>query len=203
MNTRYSRCKKPVGFATKLIPPILLAYSVFGICVAQNAEAKRDGFFHQTKTYINGGYVTLPTQTVFPEETTLHIVFPAETPEPVVVTDAERTMLLQIGMSEAGSVGVECMACVMRTVLNRVDDEWFPDNIHDVIFQKGQFTPTEDGGYFMAIPSEQCELALEMVLSGWDNSDGALYFESCSDPDNWHSRNLEFLYQIGPMRFYR
>lgn len=41
-----------------------------------------------------------------------------------------------------------------------------------------------------------------MVIGGWDESEGALYFESCEN-SSWHSRNLEFLYEVGNHRFYR
>jgi hypothetical protein len=37
----------------------------------------------------------------------------------------------------------------------------------------------------------------------YDYSDGALYFESCADEDNWHNRNLEFLYESDGLRFYK
>ena len=45
--------------------------------------------------------------------------------------------------------------------------------------------------------------ALEMVMSGWDESDGALYFESEKSADNWHSRHLEYLFTHGGHRFYK
>ena len=43
-----------------------------------------------------------------------------------------------------------------------------------------------------------------MVLATeYDYSDGALYFESCAEEENWHSKNLEFLYQSEDLRFYK
>ena len=37
----------------------------------------------------------------------------------------------------------------------------------------------------------------------YDYSGGATYFENCADEDNWHSRNLEFLYESEGIRFYK
>ena len=41
------------------------------------------------------------------------------------------------------------------------------------------------------------------VYAKYDYSDGCLYFESCEETNNWHSRNLEYLFQSGNLRFYR
>ncbi len=112
-------------------------------------------------------------------------------------------MLLQIAMAEAEGESVEGKALVMLVVLNRVWDDAFPDTIKEVIFQKNQFSPVADGGrYWTTEPNEGCYEALEMVRNGWDESQGALYFESC-EGDNWHSRNLEYLFREGNHKFYR
>ena len=118
--------------------------------------------------------------------------------------DAE--MLMKIAMAEAGGEGRECMALVMLTVLNRTWSDNFPDNIHDVIYESTngvyQFSPIANGAYDKAVPNEACKEALELIMSGWDKSQNALYFESCPG-SSWHSRNLQFLYQCGRMRFYK
>jgi hypothetical protein len=55
--------------------------------------------------------------------------------------------------------------------------------------------------------AEQKEACYEAVKianeAKYDYSDGALYFESCADEDNWHNRNLEFLYESDGLRFYK
>lgn len=60
----------------------------------------------------------------------------------------------------------------------------------------------EGGRYYTTEPDEDCYEALEMVMHGWDESYGALYFESC-EGSSWHSEHLEFLYQVGNHKFYR
>ena len=119
------------------------------------------------------------------------------------IADKEKEMLAKIIMAEAEGESTEGKALVGLVVLNRVLDKQFPDTIEEVIFQKNQFTPTAPGGrYWTTTPNEDCYAALELIQSGWDDSKGALFFES-SGKDGWHSQNLEFLYQIGGHKFYR
>ena len=118
----------------------------------------------------------------------------------------DREVLLKIAMAEAEGEPLEGKALVMRVILNRVGDDGFPDTVKDVVFQTSpsvQFTPIEQGGrYWTTDPNDECYEALEMIENGWDKSDGALYFESYHG-ESWHSRNLEFLYQVGGHKFYR
>ena len=118
--------------------------------------------------------------------------------------DAEESyMLMKIAMAEAEGESVEGKALVMLVVLNRVWSDGFPDTIEEVIFEPGQFSPVREGGrYFTTEPNDECHEALEMVMKGWDESHGALYFESCEN-SSWHSENLEFLFQVGNHKFYR
>ena len=111
-------------------------------------------------------------------------------------------MLLKIGMAERGSTEcTECIALVMRTVLNRVETGRFGKSIRSVLFAQDQFTPVTDGSYEKAQPSERCREALDMVIYGWDESQGALYYEWCVG-ESWHSKNLNLLLQHCDVRFY-
>jgi len=114
----------------------------------------------------------------------------------------DRKMLMKIAMAEAEGESVEGKALVMLVVLNRVWSDDFPGTIEEVIFQPKQFSPVTEGGrYYTTEPNEECYEALELVLSGWDESQGALYFESAGKSD-WHRKNLEFLFQYGNHYFY-
>lgn len=118
--------------------------------------------------------------------------------------DAEDSYLLaKIAMAEAEGEDVEGKALVILVVLNRVWTDEFPGTIHDVIYQKRQFSPIANGRFDRVEPDDECYEALEMVMSGWDESDGALYFESEKSADNWHSRHLEYLFTHGGHRFYK
>ena len=55
--------------------------------------------------------------------------------------------LAQLVEAEAGNQSFEGKCLVVDVVLNRVESDEFPDNIHDVIFQKGQFSVTWNGAF--------------------------------------------------------
>lgn len=117
-------------------------------------------------------------------------------------TEEEKQMLLKIGMAELGGSGCpECIALVMRTILNRVEADRFGSSVRSVLFAPEQFTPVLDGSYYDAVPNENCYDAYEMVLYGWDESQGALYYEFC-EGESWHSKNLNLLFQHCDTRFY-
>ena len=119
--------------------------------------------------------------------------------------EEDALMLHKISVAEAGIKDVESMALVMLVVLNRTYSDDFPDTIEEVIFQKvngvAQFSPTIDGNYEEAQPNEKSEEAMKLVLDGWDNSQGALYFEACKGK-SWHSRNLKLLFEKDNIRYY-
>lgn len=112
-------------------------------------------------------------------------------------------ILLRIAMAEAEGEGVTGKALVMMVVINRVWNDSFPNSIEGVVFQSGQFTSVNSGGrYYTRTPDAECYEALGLVLGGWDESQGALYFESCTG-SSWHERNLEFLFEYGNHKFYK
>ena len=142
--------------------------------------------------------------------TTAAVTVPPETetvptvPEPVLeLTEEEQELLLKLGMAERGNSNcTQCIALVMRTVLNRVESDRFASNsIHSVIYAEGQFNPVADGTIDTAEPNQRCRDALEMVIYGWDESQGALFYEWC-EGDSWHSQNLHFLFQHCDVRYY-
>lgn len=111
-------------------------------------------------------------------------------------------MLAKIAMAEAESEGVEGKALVILVVLNRVQSDRFPDSVSEVVFQRGQFTPVSNGRYDRVEPDQECYKALNLIqMENWDESQGALYFESKS-ASNWHKNNLYFLFQYGNHYFY-
>jgi N-acetylmuramoyl-L-alanine amidase len=145
-----------------------------------------------------------PTATKEPEITEEPIIYNDDSLIKSRDWDAKDSYLLaKIAMAEAEGEDVEGKAFVMLVVLNRVWTDEFPDTIHDVIYQKSQFSPMADGRFDRVEPNEECYEALEMVMSGWDESRGALYFESEKSADNWHSRHLDYLFTHGGHRFYK
>lgn len=123
--------------------------------------------------------------------------------------DAEDSYLLaKLAMAEAEGEDTEGKALVILVALNRVRSEGFPDTVEDVILEEHngvcQFSVTQEGGRWYTVePDEDCYKALEMVTQeNWDESEGALYFESRSD-STWHQNHLQFLFQHGKHYFYK
>ena len=112
-------------------------------------------------------------------------------------------LLARMAMAEAEDQDTEGKALVMCVVLNRVWDDSFPGTIRDVIFEKNQFSPIFDGRWDRVEPNEDCYKALEMVEQGWDESQGATYFEVTQSQSTWHSRNLQKLFEHQDTSFYK
>lgn len=114
-------------------------------------------------------------------------------------------LLARLAMAEAEGESIEGKAMVIRVALNREESSAFPDTIEEVIFEDGQFTPVENGRFDRVEPNAECWAALDMVLiGGWDESEGALYFEAVYNGENtWHSENLEYIKTVGNHNFYR
>lgn len=113
-------------------------------------------------------------------------------------------LLAKIAMAEAEGESLKGKELVIMVVLNRMQNKEFPDTVHDVIYQEHQFSPIADGRFDRVEPNKDCWSALEKVMAlENDISEGALYFENCACDDNWHSRNLDFLYECGNHKFYK
>ena len=116
----------------------------------------------------------------------------------------ESYLLARIAMAEAEGCNTRTKTLIIMCVLNRVWSDEFPDTIEEVIFQENQFSPIDNGRWDRVEPNEDCYEAVKIVMEAkYDYSGGATYFENCADEDNWHSRNLEFLYESQGIRFYK
>ena len=143
-----------------------------------------------------------PPQTLPPTTSPTEPITETAVPYVLTFTEEEETLLLKIGMAERGDIGcTECIALVMRTVLNRVDSPRFSSSVRGVIYARDQFTPVAEGTFETAVPNDRCREALDMVKRGWDESRGALYYEWC-EGESWHSKNLNLLFQHCDTRFY-
>ena len=162
------------------------------------------------------GYLVIGTANVIMENrdqeqesvtaSTSHITIPADT-KSREFTDEEEYLLAKIAMAEAEGEDVEGKALVICVVLNRVDSKEFPDGIESVIYEHRngvwQFPTVKNGGrWHTTDPDEECWNAIAIVEAGWDESEGALYFEG-EGKSEWHRKNLELLFQHGNHCFYR
>ena len=128
-----------------------------------------------------------------------------EDPEPQPecdIREEDKALLARIAKAEAGNQDIEGKALVICVVLNRKESPDFPDSVSEIIYQENQFSPVLEGKFDKTEPDGECWQALEMVLQGgWDESQGALYFES-EGKSSWHRENLTYLFTHGDHWFY-
>ena len=113
------------------------------------------------------------------------------------LSEYDEYLLLNIMMHEAGNQGVIGQALVGRCVINRMQDPAgrFGNSIEAVLTQPHQFGPLSEICRYE--PNADSYAALELLESGWDESQGALFFESGAG-FSWAT----FLFQYGGHRFY-
>lgn len=112
-----------------------------------------------------------------PQATEFGLDYDSGTLTAVDISYDDAQVLMKIAQAEAGNQGVEGMALVMKTVLNRVDSDDYPDTCYDVVSQRGQFESYRNGMYAKAVPSAECHLALAEIEMGHYKNQSVLAFE--------------------------
>ncbi len=202
---------------------ILFGLKFLAICVAavfmvkgvgelySNASADEETEFETAKESIIAEQDTAATIKPTPDIIDPEVVETKLTSEESLVqsfdwSSEEIYLLAKLAMAEAEGESVEGKALVILVILNRVWSDSFPDTIEEVILQNNgkvhQFSVTMDGGRWWEVePNEECYEAVNLVISGWDESQNALYFESESE-STWHQEHLDFLFKYGNHYFY-
>ena len=90
-------------------------------------------------------------------------------------TQAEWDMLAKVVYGEARGEIYDGQVAVAAVVLNRLENEDFPDTLHGVVFQKNAFTCVSDGQYYLTPNRTAYQAALE-AIQGEDPTDGCLYY---------------------------
>jgi len=92
----------------------------------------------------------------------------------------ELDLLSRLIQGEAGSDGIsqEWRMDVGEVVMHRVASPEFPNTIHDVIFQAGQYYPAICGAINTLIPRRECVEAALAVLEGRDDMPGSVVFQA-------------------------
>ena len=165
-----------------------------------------------------------PTEETTPEETEEVLEEPAETEEEAEAEEVisvasdnsyglgeqEYQILLKIVEAEAGGEDTTGKMLVANVVMNRVESSRFPDTVKGVVFQKSgglyQFSPVANGRYYRVTVSEETRKAVEKVLRGKDESQGALYFvnryAANTEYMNWFDRRCTSLFSYGRHEFF-
>ena len=95
------------------------------------------------------------------------------------LSEYEFDLLCRIINAEARGESDEAQQAVGQVVLNRIDSDTFPNDMHSVIYQKNQFTPTMDGQINLEPEPRVIENAKKVLIERWLPSN-ALFFTSSS-----------------------
>lgn len=95
--------------------------------------------------------------------------------------DDELKLLANLIYCEAGCDSYECKLACGAVIVNCVKSRFFPNNIHDVIYQKNQYGPASSGSLARALrrdsATSSCYKAAKAALAGEDNTNHALGFQ--------------------------
>lgn len=91
------------------------------------------------------------------------------------LTDEQLNLLSKLIAAEARGESYEGQVAVAAVVLNRVQDERFPDSIEGVIYQKNAFSVVKNG-YIYENATEESYKAAKDALYGNDPTNNAIYF---------------------------
>lgn len=145
---------------------------------------------------------------IYEESETEYILEETEIANIETMSDEELAIAYRINynfarlvMAEAEGESFEGKMMVALVIMNRVASPKFPNDIESVIFQSGQFTCIIDGRFYSVEPNEDCFLAIQQVVEGWNDGSNALYFSASSG--GWHDYSLTYIKQVGNHKFYR
>ena len=127
------------------------------------------------------------------------------------ITEEEKWILYKLVEAEAGTEDRIGKILVANVVLNRLENDSFPDTVEGVVFQESdgvaQFSPVSNGRYESAKPQEDTIEAVEAALKGEDYSEGALYFMARKHADcenvKWFDNALDKVVIHGGHEFYK
>lgn len=108
--------------------------------------------------------------------------------------------LSHIIYAESGNQPLSGMIAVGNVVLNRVADPAFPNNVYDVVFQRNQFTPVQNGSIY-SNPNAQSVVAAKLCLDGANTADNSMYFVNYRY-SSWATRNRPYVATIGDHAFF-
>lgn len=204
-NLERATCKNLVWHIIIITIIMIIALCNMPRVIAEKEDASKasESYSNKTTTPYVSNLVTFEPQTE-EESSEVEIDYYPEFTYSKDWSAKESYLLARIAMAEAEGCNTQTKTLIIMCVLNRVWSDEFPDTIEEVIFQENQFSPIDNERWDRVEPNEDCYEAVKIVMEAkYDYSGGATYFENCADEDNWHSRNLEFLYESEGIRFYK
>lgn len=127
-----------------------------------------------------------------------------------LMSDEDYQTMLQIVEAEAGTEDIKGRVLVANVIMNRVNNEGFPNTVTEVVYEYEngvpQFSPVHDGRIYKVTVSDETREAVKLALEGVDYSEGALFFimKSAAEEQgiSWFEKELKYLFKHGVHEFY-
>lgn len=129
--------ESPESFTEATEPPIIVEESAPSESIGETAPVS----IENTKPAVEETAPVFETTAPIAEETAPAASYTSS------ATDAEITLLARLCMAEAENEPEEGQRMVIDTVLNRVDKDYWPDTISEVVWQRNQFSSMTNGRY--------------------------------------------------------
>jgi len=199
-------CKKYTGMFLIMLLPVMAV-----ICGAEENVLRKIGEYNETVIATNAATVSKDCDYDTIAGNQPHLTVQSVDRKDIILNEEEKMILCKIVEAEAGGEDRIGKILVANVVLNRLENDSFPDTIAGVVFQRDdgvtQFSPVANGTYASAVPDEETFEAVEAALMGEDYSDGALYFmaRKYADSENvkWFDTHLEPVLVYGGHEFYK
>ena len=124
----------------------------------------------------------------------------------IKVTEEEMDLFARIVYCEAGAEDMVGMILIADVIINRVNSPRYPNNVKDVILQKGQFSPVGSGWIYRCTPSEAAKEAVRRAMNGEDYSQGAIGFFNRrlakKSTAIWFDSALRFILKHGEVEYF-
>lgn len=119
----------------------------------------------------------------------------------VNIQDAQ--LLMKVARQEGGPT-LNGQLWAMRVIYNRLYNGNFGNSIWEIVSADGQFEVFTNGSYINADVNPESHIALAMIESGWDKTQGALYWRTdAGSKDSWHENNLQYIATVEGNRYYK
>ena len=90
----------------------------------------------------------------------------------------EVNLLARCCSAEAGSTNYESQKGIAQVILNRVENERYPNSIEEVIYQDGQFGVVKNGAINKSASEETLYNVINVILYGYDFPSDVLSFRA-------------------------
>nr|WP_249365268.1 cell wall hydrolase [Cytobacillus citreus] len=119
---------------------------------------------------------------------------------PKSITKEEKDLLARLVHAEAKGEPYEGKVAVALVVLNRVEDDRFPDTIKNVIYEKRQFQPVENGSINQPADQQSQKAVMEALAIQGQGNDSVYFFNPDKTSSTW-LRSKTVTTVIGNHRF--